>query len=44
MDYVYGQSFKMTVFKEDGRLFASDSWYDYTDRQLDELLGRYGIV
>jgi len=44
MDYVYGRSFKMTVFMEDGNFFASDFWHDHTDRQSDELLGRHGIV
>jgi hypothetical protein len=33
----------MTAVKEGGRLFTSDSWFDYTDRQLDELIGRHGI-
>lgn len=38
MDYVKGRACKMIVFRENGKLFIRNSWYDHTDDQLRELL------
>lgn len=38
MDYVKGRACKMVVFKENGKLFIQNAWYDHTNDQLRELL------
>lgn len=38
MDYVHGRACKMTVFKEEGKLFMRDSWYDHSDWSLSQLM------
>ena len=42
LDYVKGRACKLTVHKDDGRLFIREPWYDHTDAQLAELLKRIG--
>jgi hypothetical protein len=44
MDYVHGRACKMNVFRNaTGGLEIREAWYDHTDAQLAELLGRFGI-
>ncbi len=43
MDYVKGRACKMVVFKENGKLFIPDRWYDHTTSQLKELLKDFSI-
>lgn len=43
MDYVHGRACKLTVFKEDNKLFVPPSWYDHTDEQFRNLLEAFGI-
>jgi hypothetical protein len=43
MDYVKGRSCKMNIFKQDNKWFIKDSWYDHTDKQLQELLLEFNI-
>ncbi len=43
MNYVEGRACKMTLQEQDGKLLASDSWYDHTDRDYEELLSEFGF-
>lgn len=42
LDYLVGRACKMTVFRQGGKLWINDCWYDHTDEQLRELLSRHG--
>ena len=44
LDYVKGRAVKMTVHKQDGKLFVSDNWYDHSEEDLNTLLERCEIV
>lgn len=43
MDYIKGRACKMTVFKEGDQLLIRDSWFDHSEKLLDELLERISI-
>lgn len=43
MDYVKGRACKMHVRLDGDKLGMSDSWYDHTDSQLNELLAHIGV-
>jgi len=43
MDYVHGRQCKMVVFREDGRHYIRDDWYDHTPAQLEKLLEVVGV-
>lgn len=49
MDYVHGRSCKFTVYRGgerpdwDDKLYISSSWYDHSDRALEELLTGIGV-
>ena len=43
MDYVHGRACKMTVWREDGKLYIRDTWYDHGPSLLRELLKRIGV-
>ena len=43
MDYVHGRACKFTVFREDGRLYIRNRWYDHTPAALEEFLKRIGV-
>jgi hypothetical protein len=43
MDYVNGRACKMEVFKEDDKLYVRTPWHNHTDKQLEDLLGKFGI-
>lgn len=43
MDYVKGRACKMTVFRQDGKLFIRDAWFDHSAAQLKTLLERIGM-
>ena len=38
LDYVRGRSVKLTVFRENDKLYLNDEWYDHTPEQQQELL------
>lgn len=38
LDYVKGRACKMHVFKEDDKLYINDTWFDHTDKELEQLL------
>lgn len=44
MDYIRGRACKMNVWKEGGRFYIRDSWYDHTDEQLYELLNSFSFA
>lgn len=44
MDYVRGRACKMRVFREDGKLFIPQLWYDHTDEAFKKLLTQFGIA
>lgn len=45
LDYVQGRACKMTVsHSEDGGFELSDSWYDHSESQYNELLSKHGIA
>lgn len=43
MDYIKGRACKMTVFKENNKLYISDNWYDHTNNQLIDLLNYLNV-
>lgn len=43
MDYVHGRACKMTVFREDGKYYIRDAWYDHSSAALAVLLKEFGI-
>lgn len=43
IDYLNGRSVKMTVFRDGGRLFIRNSWYDHSDDDLAALLQQIGV-
>jgi hypothetical protein len=43
MDYVHGRGCKMTVIREDEKLYIDDRWYDHTDEDLEDLLSAFSI-
>ena len=43
MDYVKGRACKMHVRREGEKLTIPDSWYDHTDRILNQLLDKFDI-
>jgi hypothetical protein len=43
MDYVKGRGCKMTVFRQDGKLFIKEAWFDHSAAQLRTLLERIGM-
>lgn len=43
MDYVKGRACKMSVFREDGKYYIRDAWYDHTSAALAALLKEFGI-
>lgn len=43
MDYVHGRACKMTVFREDGKYYIRDAWYDHSAAQLSLLLSEFGL-
>jgi len=45
MDYVKGRACKMVVWtRANGTIYMRDSWFDHTDKQLDELLSEFSIT
>lgn len=38
MDYVKGRAVKLTVFKEDGKLFIPNRWFDHSEEDLINLI------
>ena len=40
LDYVKGRACKLTVFKDNDRLYINDKWFDHTEGQLAELVSR----
>lgn len=44
LDYVNGRAVKLTVFREDDKLFVYGPWFDHTEAQFERLLGADGIV
>lgn len=42
LDYVKGRACKMTVFKDDEKLYIHDNWYDHSEDQLLSLIDRVG--
>lgn len=43
VDYLHGRAVKLSVFREDGRLFIQKRWYDHTVAQLAQLLTAIGM-
>ncbi len=43
MDYVHGRACKMTVWRDDGKLWINNTWYDHGPSLLTELLKRIGV-
>jgi len=43
MDYVKGRACKMTVRRYNEKLYIDSSWYDHTDKQLEQLLELVGL-
>ena len=43
MDYVKGRACKMTVWRENDKLYICNDWYDHSDDDLKELLTRLGM-
>ena len=38
MDYVLGRSIKMTVYKDQGKLYVRKAWYDHNESMLLQIL------
>jgi len=38
MDYIKGRACKMTIFRDEDRLYIRTPWYDHTNSQLAKLL------
>jgi hypothetical protein len=38
MDYVHSRAVKLTVFRENGRLWIRDEWFDHSSDDLSDLL------
>ena len=43
MDYVKGRACKFNTLFRDGKVCFSDTWYDHTNEQYDELLSSVGL-
>lgn len=44
MDYVLGRAVKMTVFRDGGKMFIHNNWYDHSGGQLRDLLTAIGMA
>lgn len=43
MDYIKGRACKFSAKYRDGKLVISDSWYDHSGAQFQELLNAFGL-
>jgi hypothetical protein len=43
LDYVKGRACKLTVFKDEDRLYVAKRWFDHSEADLAKLLDRIGI-
>jgi len=43
LDYVKGRACKLTVFKDEDKLFIDNCWYDHSESALLELVDRIAV-
>lgn len=43
LDYVKGRSCKMTLYRENGRMYIHPDWYDHSYEDMNDLLKAVGL-